>query len=67
MFNRIKYTLITVSIFSAIAIGIWKLPTEIQHCRAVVLEDMLKHQQFGAELGQFVQTRDFLTELSRGK
>jgi len=67
MLKRIKSIFITLGIASGMTACALFYLHNVNTCRAVVLHDLVMHQQFTNELSQFVGTQDFLTEMTKGK
>lgn len=63
MFKLIKHTIITLGIASGMTAGALTYQHTPDKCRAMVLAEVGKNQQFVDAVG----AKDFLTEMTRGK
>lgn len=67
MLKRIKHTFITLGIASGMTAGALFYLHNADTCRAMVLLDLSKHQQFMTQISDYAGTQDFLTTLTKGR
>jgi hypothetical protein len=63
MLKKIKHTFITLGIASGMTAGALFYTHNLDTCRSMVLRESAAHEAFMAE----IETKDFLTAMTRGK